>query len=91
MAVDLKKWALLAEIVGGIGIVISVLYLAYEVSRNTTNIQAANALAISSETMGIRSQQVENNALNELILKASNLDALTVSERNQFFAHTLID
>ena len=89
MAVDLKKWALLAEIVGGIGIVVSVLYLAFEVSRNTTNVQAANALAISSETMQVRSQQVENDDLNELIGKASNLDALTANERNRFFVHTL--
>lgn len=89
MAVDLKKGALLAEIVGGIGIVISVLYLAYEVSRNTTNVQAANALAISDQTMEIRSHQIENNDLNEIILKASDLDALTTSERNRFFAHTL--
>ena len=89
MAVDLKKGALIAEIIGGIGIVISVLYLAYEVSRNTTNVQAANALAISSETMEIRSKQIENNVLNEIILKAVDLDALTDSERNRFFAHTL--
>ena len=89
MAVDLKKWALLAEIVGGIGIVVSVLYLAYEVSRNTTNVQAANALAISSQIMAIRSQRVENNELNELILKASEFDTLIGGERNRFFAHTL--
>jgi len=89
MTVDLKKWALLSEIVGGLGIVVSVLYLAFEVSRNTTNVQAANALAISSETMEIRSQQVENDELNELIGKAIDLDALTANERNRFFVHTL--
>ena len=89
MAVDLKKWALLAEIVGGIGIVVSVLYLAFEVSRNTTNVQASNALAISSETMEIRSLQVEDDEFNELIGNAIDLDALTANERNRFFVHSL--
>ena len=31
---DLKKTALIAEIFGGIGIIVSILYLGYEVSRN---------------------------------------------------------
>ena len=68
---------------------ISVLYLAYELSRNTTNVQAANTLVISSQTMEVRSQQIENTELNEIILKASDLDAMRASERNRFFCvHT---
>ena len=69
MAVDLKKWALLAEILGGIGIIISVMYLGYQVSQNTTNIQAANALLISSETIASRQSLIDDAELSDLVLK----------------------
>lgn len=92
MAVDLKKWALLAEIFGGIGIIISVLYLAYQVSQNTTNIQAANALAISSETMASRQSHIDDAELSELIMKGrreTDRSTLTDTERFRFFSHTM--
>jgi hypothetical protein len=40
--VKLEKWALLAEIVGAVAIVISLVYVGYEVSRNTAEIRASN-------------------------------------------------
>jgi hypothetical protein len=92
MAVDLKKWALLAEIFGGVGIIISVLYLGYQVSENTTNIQAANALSISSETMASRQSLIDDADLADLVLKGrseTDRDVLTGNERFRFFAYTL--
>jgi hypothetical protein len=87
---DLKKIALFAEIVGGTGIIISVLYLAYQVSQNTANIQAANALSISSEITALRQPSIENAELNDLIRKGrSDSDALTDGERRRFFSHAL--
>ena len=43
---DLKKTALIAEILGGIGIIVSILYLGYEVSRNAESTEIANHLAL---------------------------------------------
>ena len=38
----LEKWALIAEIVGGVGIVISLIYVGYQISQNTAEIRASN-------------------------------------------------
>ena len=63
----LEKLALLAEIVGGVGIVISVLYLAYEISQNTANIKATNAMSFSTAMNKRRFARVENGELDALI------------------------
>lgn len=87
---DLEKLALIAEIIGGTGIIVSVLYLAYQVSQNTANIRAANALAVSSEITALRLPTIENAELNDLIQQGRlDLDALTDSERSRFFSYTL--
>lgn len=38
----LKKYALIAEIVGGVAIVLSLLYVGYEVAQNTAEVRATN-------------------------------------------------
>ena len=39
---DLQGWAAVAEIVGTVGIVISLLFVAHSVNRNTVELQSAN-------------------------------------------------
>jgi hypothetical protein len=88
---DLKKLALVAEIVGGIGIVISVLYLAYEISQNTANLKAANAMSFATEINARRFARVENGELDALIQKGqTELDSLTDEERSRFFSYVLV-
>ena len=90
MTTDLKKLGLFAEITGAAGIIISMLYLGYQVSQNTANIQAANALAISSELSAHRAVHIENRDAHDLIYKAwTDYDSLDDSEKTRFTAYAL--
>jgi len=90
MPINVKKLGVLAETVGAAGIMISMIYLAYQVSQNTANIQAANALAISSELIGIRSLHTENREWHEFAYKAwTEYDSLDEAERSRFTAYAL--
>lgn len=90
MATDLKRIALVSEIIGGAGIIISVLYLGYQVSQNTVNIQAANALLISSEINALRLPRIESAELNDLIQKGqSDIGSLSEGDRGRFFSYAL--
>ena len=87
---DLKKFALIAEIIGGAGIIVSMIYLAYQVSQNTANLQVANALAISSELNSVRALHIENREAHEFIYKAwTDYESLDESERFRFTAYAL--
>lgn len=88
---DLKKLALVAEVVGGIGIVVSVLYLAFEISQNTANLKAANAMTFSSEINARRFARVENAELDSLIRRGQTApDSLTDEERSRFLSYVLV-
>ena len=78
MNIDLKKSALVAEIVGGVGIIVSILYLAFEVSQNTANTKAANSLAILSEENALREMLIENPEFVE-VLRIGNEDLASLS------------
>jgi hypothetical protein len=39
---DLQEWSAVAEIVGTVGIVISLLFVAYTVNRNTIELRSTN-------------------------------------------------
>ena len=90
MTINVKKLGVLAEIVGAAGIMVSMIYLAYQVTQNTANIQAANALAISSELIGNRSLHMENREWHELAYRAwTDYDSLDEVERSRFTAYAL--
>ncbi|MDH3440784.1 MAG: hypothetical protein OEM63_08540 [Gammaproteobacteria bacterium] len=82
---NLKKSALLAEIFGGVGIIVSILYLGYEVSENTKNTRISNHLALQDMNSEFAALQLVNPELVEIVLKgSSDLTSLSDVERNQF-------
>jgi hypothetical protein len=87
----LKKVALLAEVIGGLGIIISIIYLALEVSENSDAQLIANHLALSGRTQSLNRSLGENRELADLIAK-SRLDtsSLTPGEEEQvkFFIYS---
>ena len=87
---DLKKTALLAEIIGGVGIVVSILYLALEVSENTKNTQISNHLALIEQNSEFRYLRMANPELVEIVLKgSSNVPSLSEVDRSRFRTYAL--
>lgn len=77
--------ALIAEVLGGIGIIISILYLAYEVSQNSKSVELSHHLTLSDQYLALRRSVAENDNLAEIIVRGnSDLSTLEPSERLQF-------
>ena len=86
---DLKKTALVAEILGGVGIIVSILYLGFEVSRNSKNTEISNHLALVEQIGAMRMLHMTDETMSVIILNgAADLSALTDVERDQFSWYT---
>ena len=79
---DLHKWALVAEIIGAIAVVLSIIYLTVEVRSNTNAIQSQTNQGLLELANQSYSQSVEYA---ELELKArNNWESLSEVERFRF-------
>ena len=82
---SLKKWALFAEVIGGIGIIVSILYLALEINQNTESVRAANHLALIEQLGVTRSWNVLDAEFAEINLRGSaDFESLSDVERLRF-------
>ena len=85
LAMNLKKMALLAEVVGGIGIIVSILYLAYEVSENTEGQALSHHLMLSEQAQDLEGNLLQNNNLADIVRRGrDDLGQLDANERYQF-------
>lgn len=86
---DLKRIALLAEVLGGIGIIVSILYLALEVSENSKNTKISNQLALMQLNADVRVLVTSNAEAADMISRGSNeIKDLTGVERDRFYLFT---
>jgi hypothetical protein len=91
---NLKKTALLAEVLGGIGIIVSILYLAFEISENSKNTKISNELILMQLNADVRILVTSDADAAEMILKGSNdVSSLSEVELDRFymFAQHLFD
>jgi hypothetical protein len=87
---DLKKAALVAEILGGLGIIISILYLAFEMSENSDSQIVANQLVLTGRLQALNASVLENNELAHLIARSrSDSSSLTPGENEQIRAYII--
>jgi len=85
---NLKKMALIAEVLGGIGIIISILYLAFEVSQNSESVELSHHLTLSNQYLALRQSLAEEEDLAKIIVKgSSDLSVLEPFEKLQFEAY----
>jgi steroid delta-isomerase-like uncharacterized protein len=90
MAMNLKKMALLAEVAGGIGIIVSILYLAYEVSENTEGLALSHHLVLSEQVQDLEDNLLQNSELADIVRRGSDdLGQLDAKERYQFERYLL--
>ena len=80
--------ALIAEILGGVGIIISILYLAYEVSQNSQSVELSHHLTLSDQYLALRQSLSEEADLAKIMVKGnSDFSALEPFEQLQFEAY----
>jgi len=81
-SINLQKWALAAEIIGGIAVVVSLIFLIMETRENTNAVKAQTYQILTSELNEIRRELTEPNFA-ELVTKVRNggIDSLNETER----------
>lgn len=85
---NLRKMALIAEVLGGVGIIVSILYLAYEVSQNSESIKLSHHLTLSDQYLALRQSLSEEADLAKIMVKGStDFTALEPFERLQYEAY----
>jgi hypothetical protein len=83
---DLSSWAAIAEIVGTVAVVFSLLLVAYSIKRNTDEMETANSnflYQLDAEITGDLSRDVR---LATILLKMEQKEALTGVEKIQYVA-----
>ncbi len=73
----LEKWALIAEIISGIAIVVTLIFLIVEISGNSAAIRAATATSISERTQTLILSSLANPALMDASLRDAGGDELS--------------
>jgi hypothetical protein len=87
----LEDWAHVAEIVGAVAVVVSVLYLGFQIGDNTKALRSQahyNALVLLDRTVQMRVESPQLNRVLALCYAAS--DELAPPERAQCEAHTFM-
>ncbi len=73
----LEKWALIAEIISGIAIVVTLIFLIVEIRGNSAAIRAATTTSISDRTQTLILSSMANPALMEASLRDADGDELS--------------
>ena len=79
----LDQWASLAEVVGAVGVIASLVYLAIQIRQNTTMVAANTFQAISSTSSNLVMSISESPDLVDAMMKAFNHPD-DMSERDRF-------
>ena len=82
---NLEKWALVAEVLGGLGIIVSIIYLAVEVSQNSAKTEVTNHLAIVDQIQELRRAVFESEEFANIRLRGdAGLANLNENERIRY-------
>ena len=93
----LKKWALISEIVGGIAVVASLVFLIFEINHNTSESQLnTQAIEVSvyqdliSNIMSLNESIIEKGDFAEIVAKANDGErTLTEVEMIRYGSHLM--
>jgi hypothetical protein len=83
---NLSDWAALAEIVGTVAVVISLLFVAYSIKRNTGEMETTNSNFLYQLDAQIGADLSLDVGLATMILKMKQQEALTDVEKIQYVA-----
>ena len=83
MSRRLSDWASVAEIVSALAIVVSLLYVAYQIKENTIEVRATNRQELIARAM-TAVERLADPQLSGLATKVAQGEALTPVERTQY-------
>ena len=80
----LREYALVAEILSAIAVVVSLIFVGYQVNQNTNEIRASNRQQITTMAMSATLSVSTSPELAEAIAKIQKGDALSLAEETQY-------
>ena len=80
----LQEYALIAEITSAVAVVISLLFVGYQLNENTEEIRASNRQEVTSMAMSATLSASSNPELALAIAKSSEGEELSMSELSQY-------
>ena len=83
----LQEYALIAEIISGVAIVVTLIFLIIEVDANTSATLAANRQSLATRTEALLLAQSTSPGIAQLMVKARHDEEFTEEEQYQFSGH----
>lgn len=80
---SLDDWGNIGEVIGAIAVVVSLLYLAWQVRQNTESVHASAVDSTINYSMAVRQSVFESQELTKIYLDGSN-DPQSLSEHDLF-------
>ena len=81
----LQDWGAVGELVGGIAVVVTLIYLALQIRHNTSVVKTTNYLKLSQDSDDFSRMIAGDNQLNELYLKGcEDFSSLSESDKSRF-------
>jgi hypothetical protein len=80
----LGEWASIAEIVSAVAVVISLIYVGYQINQNTEEVRASNRQELVDRAVDVTRDYAINPQVAEVIAKARSGDELSPQEHAQY-------
>ncbi|QXD24409.1 hypothetical protein F7C95_00425 [Opitutia bacterium ISCC 51] len=77
------KWKLLGQLLGALGVILSLIFVAWEIRQNTEAVKSATIQAISEQSIAVADMMVQNEDLRIAFLLAWNEAALSSDQDAQ--------
>ena len=88
MKLKLQEYAMIAEILGGVAVIVTLLFLVFETRENTNAIQAQTYQSLTSELNEIRRTSISADMADiREKLQSSGLDSLSGTERFRYISN----
>ncbi|MDH5277142.1 MAG: hypothetical protein OEW88_12030, partial [Gammaproteobacteria bacterium] len=81
---NLSEWANVAQVVSAIAVVISLLYVGYQIRANTSQIRAANRQELVNRSHSASLSFAENPELSAVLTKVAAGESISSTEQRQF-------
>jgi len=81
---NLSEWADVAQVVSAIAVVISLLYVGYQIRANTSQVRAANRQELVNRSHSASLSFAENPELSAVLTKVAAGESISSTEQRQF-------